>query len=379
MNPQTPNFSAPAPTPSAPSKGNHGITIAAMAIFVLLALGAVAFLYYQNQQLKTLLANYQTNSSPTPTTTPDPTLDWKTYADTKLGYSLKYPDTIFKYTNFSSGFFIATSAPQGGNDPKFLGQNDFWINITTLSAANIASIDQYLSLPNQQIFPSNSPKTPITIGGVNGYLIDFKQPVAAGNVSEQTELAIVIENGQIFSISISSWNPEVLQNNKQLFSQILSTFKFLGQGSTTSIPNWKTYIDDLGFSFSYPDNYTYSNEIVNGVQDPSRIDFETTSGTWLTLIRKNPTQYDFNNLCGSQTTVFPCIQISGWGQQAPINDITLDGKAAKSFYIESTNGPDNDYHIVTISNPSVELRMYVSGGGLDKTFQQILSTFKSTQ
>lgn len=51
-------------------KDSHGITIAAMAIFVLLALGAVAFLYYQNQQLKTLLASYQ--SQVNQTTSPSP-------------------------------------------------------------------------------------------------------------------------------------------------------------------------------------------------------------------------------------------------------------------------------------------------------------------
>ncbi len=47
----------------------HGVTIAAMAIFVLLALSAVAFLYYQNQQLKSMLAAYQT---PAPTASPEP-------------------------------------------------------------------------------------------------------------------------------------------------------------------------------------------------------------------------------------------------------------------------------------------------------------------
>jgi hypothetical protein len=37
-----------------------------MAIFVIFSLGVVVFLYYQNQQLKNMLANYQ----PTPSTTP---------------------------------------------------------------------------------------------------------------------------------------------------------------------------------------------------------------------------------------------------------------------------------------------------------------------
>ena len=47
-------------------KDNHWISILAMAIFVVFALGVVAFLYYQNQQLKNMLASYQPQATPTP-------------------------------------------------------------------------------------------------------------------------------------------------------------------------------------------------------------------------------------------------------------------------------------------------------------------------
>ena len=64
MDPQAPSTLA---TPPVAPKDSHGITIAAMAVFVLLALAAVVFLYYQNQQLKNMLASYQT---PAPSTSP---------------------------------------------------------------------------------------------------------------------------------------------------------------------------------------------------------------------------------------------------------------------------------------------------------------------
>jgi hypothetical protein len=54
--------------PQAPSK-NDWVTTASIAVFILLAIGIVSFLYYQNQELKKLVANYQ-NASPTPTSTP---------------------------------------------------------------------------------------------------------------------------------------------------------------------------------------------------------------------------------------------------------------------------------------------------------------------
>lgn len=66
--PPTPDLSSGEVKPEV-KKDNHWITILAMALFVLLAFSAVAFLYYQNQQLKSMLTSYQ----PTPTASVAPT------------------------------------------------------------------------------------------------------------------------------------------------------------------------------------------------------------------------------------------------------------------------------------------------------------------
>ena len=63
MNPQAPNV----PTKTPQVKENSPVATLSVAIFILLALGAVGFLYYQNQQLKNMLASYQT---PVPSSTP---------------------------------------------------------------------------------------------------------------------------------------------------------------------------------------------------------------------------------------------------------------------------------------------------------------------
>ena len=52
---------------------NNWVSILSLAIFILMALGTVAFLYYQNQQLKSMLANYQTSQTSTPLVTQSPT------------------------------------------------------------------------------------------------------------------------------------------------------------------------------------------------------------------------------------------------------------------------------------------------------------------
>lgn len=56
-----------------PPKDNHWITIASMAVFVLLSLAAVVFLYYQNQNLKALIASNQNRPTPSPTFAPTST------------------------------------------------------------------------------------------------------------------------------------------------------------------------------------------------------------------------------------------------------------------------------------------------------------------
>lgn len=85
-------------------KSSNMLTIVSFAIFILLSLGAVAFLYYQNQQLKTMLANYQTQPTITPTIKPTETListatpsatpktGWKIYKNDQYGFEFSYPD-----------------------------------------------------------------------------------------------------------------------------------------------------------------------------------------------------------------------------------------------------------------------------------------------
>jgi hypothetical protein len=52
------------------TQGLNIITILSMALFVLLTLSAIAFLYYQNQELKKMVMKYQETPQPTATATP---------------------------------------------------------------------------------------------------------------------------------------------------------------------------------------------------------------------------------------------------------------------------------------------------------------------
>ena len=74
-----------------------------MGLFVIASLAIVAFLYYQNQQLKSMIASYQTPvASAAPVATVDPTANWKTYTSSDQKYSFKYPDdNDWKVTEYS--------------------------------------------------------------------------------------------------------------------------------------------------------------------------------------------------------------------------------------------------------------------------------------
>ena len=110
---------APTPVPEKPSfpepprpKDNHWITIASMAVFVLLSLGAVAFLFYQNQQLKAMLASYQAQSSPIPSATPDSTANWKIYTNEKMNLTFKYPESLQTFSSQYNDYDVAINTAQ---------------------------------------------------------------------------------------------------------------------------------------------------------------------------------------------------------------------------------------------------------------------------
>lgn len=78
--------------PKSKIQSNQHLPVVSVAAFIILALGAIGFLYYQNQQLKNMLAKYQTSTpSPTPVATLNPTAGWKTYTNTVRNYSIQYP------------------------------------------------------------------------------------------------------------------------------------------------------------------------------------------------------------------------------------------------------------------------------------------------
>lgn len=231
----TPQPIPPPPPPAPPPPKNSPWMI--LWVGVVLLLGIAIGLLINNKSLISgftipgLAPTPTPTTIPTPSPTPDPTANWKTYIDTTNGFSLKYPDTYFKFQGDPTlGFFIATSATQGGNGPKFLpNKNDVWLGESTLKTANYSNLntlDQYIT--SIAIY-ENPIKTSITMDGVNAYKIVYSSQVYCAGNSCSTIYGydeLVLKNGNIYVVTMSSGDKSTLDNNANLFDQILSTFKF---------------------------------------------------------------------------------------------------------------------------------------------------------
>lgn len=203
-----------------------------MAIFVLLSLGAVAFLYYQNQQLKSMLASYQTPVSyPTPTATTDPTADWETYVNSENGYSIKFPKSDF--TRLGCIGEELTAVKYGtDNRPSPMTmiacERDSRYDLETKTYTTIQKE------PEETKY-YNIVKKDVQLGGVLGklYVYTFTN-IEDGPYPEWYAIAKVNKNNKTYEIYFSD------KSKLDLFNQILTTFKFIEAtppGGPTSTPS----------------------------------------------------------------------------------------------------------------------------------------------
>lgn len=237
---QVPNIEVPeAPVPNhstiQPSDNSSTLPILSMAIFVLLSLGAVAFLYYQNQQLKGMLANYQSTpvTSPTPVATVDLTANWKTYINPSKTYSFKYPDGLKSDTGAAgSGFesirftFMGQKQIDSGRTQTELSEGYMFI-VTKVGLTS--AFDPKKAAEKQQTGSTESCKnisdlTKVKIDGFDGFSI--------GCIGESTT-TFVSDGKSTYSIT-EFYTGDNKDTYKKTTDQILSTFKFISQSASPS-------------------------------------------------------------------------------------------------------------------------------------------------
>lgn len=272
MDPQAPNIP---PTPfgvnsihETPQNGKDGhmISVLAMAIFVVLSLSVVAFLYYQNQQLKSMLASIQTPvavASPTPTATADPTADWKTYTNTKVGFQIKYPPGGFSKPELPSGVAGSPEVYADNNTDN----NDiiFGNSLPSLEVFDYSgNLDQFINY-------YMAGKAPISGGPVGENVVSTADLQVDGVPAkkQETQPKIVYpetkDNVSTFIYFVSHGHGFVFNGGTPESDQILSTFKFTSNASPTPSPvestnyivpsGWQKFTTQDGLKLCIPPNW----------------------------------------------------------------------------------------------------------------------------
>ncbi len=243
MEPQvTPQPQTPPVPPAPPTPQIKNSLVLIMSILLIIAVTIASLFYFQIQKLSKELSKYQTQTSPTPTATSDPTTNWKTY-NSPLAYgknflfSFKYPDSIREggYGSIPGPFTEKYTSLGGLSDPAVLKEstNTSFDGFAIYGVVNEAgSIEKHVdneivAMSKSELTSNNNlVKIPLVLTGIKGYSVDFSPTLKYYYLSSPDGENIVV-------ISRVYANQSFLT----IFDQILSTFKFLesiSPGPTTT-------------------------------------------------------------------------------------------------------------------------------------------------
>jgi hypothetical protein len=338
--------------------------------------------------------------SPTPevlaTPTPDSTADWKTYTNQKYNYSFKYPaeakleegrgheerlqETILTFFGpnyqgpgeFTDGYGITFAVIKNPDNaaPDQLAQKLF-----TQSQKDIA--DKILEGDI-----SKCKVEEVTRGGTTGARFTHCIKAPGSGILNFSEW--FVKNGITYQIYAVLQNP----NYQADFNQILSTFKFLDQTSSTE--GWKTYteyVDAFGYnlSFKYPEDWTvkkvaFSNNGGGGghpnfatIFSPDQkscvkvtITSESATSSLDDVLKSGATNGDAS-LADNIVISSRLLNVNGMATKA--REVQRDGKSFKDGVISLVN--DKRYSTNRVFTYLSSCSMIESG-----IYDQILSTFK---
>jgi hypothetical protein len=248
------------PIPPVPLKRPPILKMLLIVFFlvVLMSAGYYGFLYYK--EVSKPSPTPTTESTPTATT--DPTADWKIYTNEDYAFQFKYPSSLT--IDFKNQGFISGSDYYGKRDFNFLIYNPN-IEPSVLSATGDVTPESKYAYDgyNFAIFSGESAKNHLknledTINGTHSPAIEKKSVLIAG---QEYPLYYIPPSDQPNTDKTSYWfisfplkeNTMIISGNydQNILIQILSTFKFVDQG--TYISSWETYrIDRLGVEFKLP-------------------------------------------------------------------------------------------------------------------------------
>ena len=244
-------------------KPKKELLIPILLILLLIVFGITAYLgyqYYQStKQLDTTTNEIQPSSLPTDESTsiPDPTTDWKIFSNTKYGYQFKYPDNweVNRGPGESSdeelgktrNIHIYSGRSTELSKPSDIGLS-FSIDTNQLHQKGDEKLCNTLEdciTKSTGHFPKELERTEESFQGNKAIRIIFRRDTSL--YYQVFSYLFVIIGDDFYDFEMIVQNGD-FKDHKDLFDQILSTFKFLDDNENT-----KTYSHDSlpGFAFDY--------------------------------------------------------------------------------------------------------------------------------
>lgn len=206
-----------------PVKPNFIIIL--LSVFLIIAVLIAGFFAYQTQNLVKELNTVKIVSVPTaiatvvPTSTPDATIDWKTYTNKEYNFTIKYPsDAKLRVSQTESNdrmLVVAFDSPNAVFDHLFKsGGYSFQISMQTQK--NFNTLDEYLLFQKEHsMYEDVLPKT---YNNVKGYAFKNDKGYPGWNF---TFRGFLTKNNDLY-YTINYFTDDSVDT----FDQILSTFKF---------------------------------------------------------------------------------------------------------------------------------------------------------
>lgn len=239
INPAPPKdqvYNAPKPTSNHPH-GHHFIPskLMILLLFILLVIAGASGIYLSNSKSKP-----QPTPKPTPTVNPlptptDETANWKTYENTKYGYTIKLPPNWSMKAATEDPLGETCSAVNGTENILELSKNSIKECgfIGEMLPPQDIDITIWVTSAFQDIYSILSNPGKITIGGIEATRYKFKDNAEFPNVQDTRIYLNHNNKGYIIYLREDSGGNFL----DLIYNQILSTFKFTDSSPTpTCIP-----------------------------------------------------------------------------------------------------------------------------------------------
>lgn len=354
-----------------------------LIIILLLVVGGGAF-YLGVKQNKTSVQK-QTNSTiakTSPTPAPDPTANWKIYANNASKYEIKYPATA-KLATFSSDsqFWIYldknyTSMSQG----ESLKQS-FSVSITEIyGSAKKDFKDFFKDYINIQIGYEDSTSSPEP--AIKNYpAFENNSLITPSGMKILQVFVQSPDKSSYVVLSLLPYDPHGAFENQDgalaIFKQILSTFKFTSQKQIDSAVGWQTYSDlGLGYNFKYPADWSQGKGGDKNDDGTSTIRFSSENKKFGALTihimenTNNLTAAAFIRNLAKTNLGYNLVKII---DEYPLYLQNYDAVIADNFYGAGSPGPS-----ALINDRKGNIILFYNDGIGINTLNTILSTFKFT-